>query len=217
MKNIILIAAPAAGKGTEASMLKEQYKIPHISTGDILREKSQEDSELGRDIYNKISNGQFVSDDLIISILKERIQKEDCDNGYILDGFPRNVIQAEAYQKMLDELNKNIGIVIVLDIDKELAASRIAGRVSCSKCKEVFNTNTEEMKPKKEGICDKCGEHLIKRADDNAETYIDRYNTYMEKTAPLIKFYEEQGIVFHVNANSGKDETHAQVVKILGE
>ena len=217
MKSIILIAAPAAGKGTEAAILKEEYKIPHISTGDMLREKAQEDSDLGRDINYKINNGIFVSDELIINILKERIQKEDCANGYILDGFPRNVAQAEAYQTMLEELNKDIGVVVVLDIDKELAASRIAGRVSCPDCKEVYNTNSEEMKPKTEGVCDKCGSQLVKRADDNEETYMDRYNTYMEKTSPLIDYYEKQGIVYHVNSNNGREETHKQVVKILGE
>ena len=217
MKSIILIAAPAAGKGTEAALLKEQYNMPHISTGDILREKSKEDSELGRDINYKINNGMFVSDELIIEILKDRISKEDCNNGYILDGFPRNVAQAEAYSEMLEELGKDFGVVIVLDIDKKLAASRIAGRVSCPDCKEVYNTNNEEMKPKTEGVCDKCGSKLVKRADDNEETYIDRYNTYIEKTSPLIDYYEKQGVVYHVNANNGREETHAQVVEILGE
>ena len=217
MKSIILIAAPAAGKGTEAAILKEEYKMPHISTGDMLREKAQEDSDFGRDINYKINNGIFVSDELIIDILKERIQKGDCANGYILDGFPRNVTQAEAYQRMLEELNKELGVVVVLDIDKKLAASRIAGRVSCPDCKEVYNTNTEEMKPKKDGICDKCGAELVKREDDNEETYIGRYNTYIEKTSPLIDFYEKQGVVYHVNANNGRDETHRQVVEILGE
>ena len=217
MKSIILIAAPAAGKGTEAAILKEEYKIPHISTGDMLREKAQENSELGRDINYKINNGIFVSDELIIDILKERIQKEDCANGYILDGFPRNVAQAEAYQTMLEELNKDIGVVVVLDIDKELAASRIAGRVSCPDCKEVYNTNSEEMKPKTEGVCDKCGSQLVKRADDNEETYMDRYNTYIEKTSPLIDYYEKQGIVYHVNSSVSPEETHRQVKEILGE
>ena len=217
MKSIILIAAPAAGKGTEAAILKEQYNMPHISTGDMLREKAQEDSDLGRDINYKINNGIFVSDELIISILKERIQKEDCNNGYILDGFPRNVAQAEAYSEMLNELGKDLGIVIVLDIDKKLAASRIAGRISCPECKEVYNTNNEEMKPKTEGVCDKCGSALVKRVDDNEETYMDRYNTYIEKTSPLIDYYEKQGVVYHVNGNNGKDETHRQVVEILGE
>ena len=217
MKSVILIAAPAAGKGTEAALLKNEYNMPHISTGDILREKAKEDSELGRDINYKINNGIFVSDELIIEILKDRIMQEDCNNGYILDGFPRNVAQAQAYQSMLEELGKEIGVVIVLDIDKNLAASRIAGRISCPKCKEVYNTSSEEMKPKTEGICDKCGAELVKRADDNEETYMDRYNTYIEKTAPLIDFYEKQGVVYHVNSNNGKEETHKQVVKILGE
>lgn len=217
MKSVILIAAPAAGKGTEAALLKNEYNMPHISTGDILREKAKEDSELGRDINYKINNGIFVSDELIIEILKDRIMQEDCNNGYILDGFPRNVAQAQAYQSMLEELGKEIGVVIVLDIDKNLAASRIAGRISCPKCKEVYNTSSEEMKPKTEGICDKCGSELVKRADDNEETYMERYNTYIEKTAPLIDFYEKQGIVYHVDGNNGKEETHKQVVKILGE
>ena len=217
MKSVILIAAPAAGKGTEAAYLKEQYNMPHISTGDMLREKAQEDSDLGRDINYKINNGIFVSDELIIEILKQRIQEEDCNNGYILDGFPRNVAQAEAYQVMLEELGKDLGVVIVLDIDKKLAASRIAGRISCPDCKEVYNTSNEEMKPKTEGICDKCGAELVKRADDNEETYMDRYNTYIEKTAPLIDFYEKQGVVYHVDGNNGREETHKQVVKILGE
>lgn len=215
MKNIMLIAAPAAGKGTEATLLKNQYNIPHISTGDILREKASEDSELGRDINYKINNGIFVSDELIIDILKERIQKEDCINGYILDGFPRNVSQAEAYQKMLQELNKDLGTVIVIDIDKDIAAARIDGRISCPNCKNVYNTNSLELTPKVEGICDNCGAKLVKRVDDNAETYLDRYNTYIEKTAPLIEFYDKLGVLYHVDGNQGKEFTHEQVVKIL--
>ena len=217
MKNVILIAAPAAGKGTEATFLKEQYNMPHISTGDILREKAKEDSVLGREINDKINNGMFVSDELIIQILKDRIQEKDCNDGYILDGFPRNVIQAKAYQEMLDELGKELGIVIVLDVDKHLAASRIASRISCPRCKEIYNTSNDDMKPKKEGICDKCGSELVKRADDNEETYMDRYNTYIEKTSPLIDFYEKQGVVYHVDSNNTIEETHAQVVQILGE
>lgn len=219
MKNIILIAAPAAGKGTEASILKEQYSMPHISTGDILREKASEDSDLGRDINYKINNGQFVSDELILELLKERITRDDCNNGYILDGFPRNVAQAEAYQEILKETGRDLGLVIVIDIDKHLAASRIAGRLSCPKCKAVYNVNSEEkeLHPIVEGICNNCGEKLVKRADDNEETYMDRYNTYIEKTAPLIDYYEKFGVVRHVDGNRGKEYTHEQVVQILGE
>lgn len=217
MKNIILIAAPAAGKGTEAAKLKEEYNIPHISTGDILREKSKENSEIGRDINNKINNGIFVSDELILELLKERIQCDDCKNGYILDGFPRNVAQAKSYQMMLEQLNKEIGIVVVIDIDKNIAASRISGRLSCPNCKEVYNTSSEEMKPKINGICDKCGKELIKREDDNEQTYLSRYNTYIEKTSPLISFYENQGVLYHVDGNKGALDTHKQVKEILGE
>ncbi len=217
MKSIILIAAPAAGKGTEAAKLKDEYNMPHISTGDILREKASEDSDLGRDINYKISNGIFVSDELIINILKERIQKEDCNNGYILDGFPRNVSQAEAYQTMLQELGKDLGIVIVIDIDKKIAAQRIAGRRSCPNCKAVYNINNENLIPKVDGICDKCGTKLVQREDDNEETYLDRYNTYIEKTSPLIDFYDRLGVVYHVDGNQGMDYTHEQVEKVLGE
>jgi adenylate kinase len=217
MKNIILIAAPAAGKGTEAALLKEKYNMPHISTGDMLREKALEDSELGRDINYKINNGIFVSDELIIEILKDRISKEDCKNGYILDGFPRNIEQAQAYESMLEELNKELGIVIVIDIDKNKAASRIASRLSCPNCKEVYSAVTENMKPKVDGVCDNCGEKLIKRIDDNEETYIDRYNTYIEKTSPLIDFYENKGVAYHIDGNGTPQDTHKQVVEILGE
>ena len=217
MKSIILIAAPAAGKGTEAIKIKDEYNVPHISTGDILREKAKEDSDLGREISDMINNGKFVSDELIIELLKERIEKSDCKSGYILDGFPRNVSQAESYDKMLEELGKNLGIVVVIDIDKNKAASRIASRISCPNCKEVYSTMTESMKPKVEGICDKCGEKLVKRADDTEETYIERYNTYVEKTAPLIDFYENKGVVYHVDGNGTPEETHKQVTKILGE
>ena len=217
MKSIILIAAPAAGKGTEAAILKDEYNMAHISTGDILREKANEDSEMGRDIKNKISNGIFVSDDLIIKILKERITREDCANGYILDGFPRNVAQAESYDKMLSELQKDLGVVIIIDTDKEIAASRIAGRRSCPNCGRIYNVNFDEMKPKNRKNCDDCGVELYQRPDDNVETYEDRYNTYIEKTSPLINYYETKGVAYHVDGSQGKEYTHSQVEKILGE
>ena len=217
MKSIILIAAPAAGKGTEAAILKNEYNLPHISTGDILREKSKEDSDMGRDILNKISNGIFVSDELIIELLKERIQREDCANGYILDGFPRNVTQAESYDEMLNELKKDLGIVIIIDTDKEIAKARIEGRRSCPKCGKIYNLTFEEMKPKNGTVCDECGVELFQRPDDNGDTYEERYNTYIEKTSPLINYYEEKGVVYHVDGSKGKDYTHEQVNKILGE
>ena len=216
MKSIILIAAPAAGKGTEAVRLKEQYNIPHISTGDLLRAAVAKGDERGNMINELITNGKFVSDDIVLELLKEKILEPACENGYILDGFPRNIAQAESYDKILEEIKRDIGIVIVLDIDKEIAKSRISGRYSCPKCGKVYNTNTN-LKPLNEGLCDICNIELTRRSDDNPDTYEERYNTYLEKTEPLISYYYQKGIVYHVDAGVSSDETHKQVVKILGE
>ena len=219
MKNIILIAAPAAGKGTEAAILKEQYNMPHISTGDLLRAAREDGSERAKIIAKHQDEGSFVPFEIVLELLKERISKPDCNNGYILDGFPRDVKQAEAYQEILKETGKELGVVIVIDIDKHLAAARIAGRLSCPDCKAVYNVTSsdEELLPRVEGICNKCGAKLVKRADDNEETYMERYNTYLEKTAPLIEYYEKYGVVRYVDGNKGKDFTHEQIEKILGE
>ena len=217
MKSIILIAAPAAGKGTEAVRLKEQYNIPHISTGDLLRAAVAKGDERGNMINELITNGKFVSDDIVLELLKEKILEPACDNGYILDGFPRNIAQAESYDKILEEIKRDIGIVIVLDIDKEIAKSRISGRFTCPTCKRIYNINTGDMTPKKSGLCDDCNVELIQRSDDNPETYDERYNTYLEKTEPLISYCDKKGIVYHVDSSTSPSATHAQVVKILGE
>ena len=144
MKSIIFIAPPAAGKGTQAVMLSSKYNIPHISTGDILR-NAQDDTERGKYISSEMAKGHFISDEIILELLTERLSQSDCENGYILDGFPRNIKQAEEYEEILNKLNKDLGIVIVLDIDKEIAKERIVGRISCPKCKEVYNTSSEEI------------------------------------------------------------------------
>lgn len=215
MTSLILIAAPAAGKGTEADLLKKEYNLPHISTGDILREKAKENSQLGKEIAEKINNGIFVSDDLIIEILKERIQADDCTNGYILDGFPRDLVQAQAYDDMLLELNKDLGIVIVIDVDKSLAKARISGRRLCPNCGDIYNINNENAKPKEEGICDSCGSTLIQRADDTEEKYDERYQSYINKTAPLIDYYDKKGNLYHVDGSNGKEKTHQQIKEII--
>ncbi len=214
MKNIILIAAPSAGKGTEAAKIKSEYNMPHISTGDLLRAEIAKGNE---EINELISNGKLVGDDIVLNLLKNRIIESDCNNGYILDGFPRNVEQAKAYDKILEELGKDIGIVIILDIDKEIAKSRIGGRRSCPNCGKVFNVNNKDMLPKDGNLCDACDTPVIQRTDDNPDTYEERYNTYLSKTAPLIDYYQERNIVYHVDAGRSVDETHAQVKEILGE
>lgn len=216
MKNIILIAAPAAGKGTEASLIKEEFNIPHISTGDLLRNVTKSADPKFKEIKEILSSGKLVNDDIVLELIKDRISKNDCNNGYILDGFPRNIEQAKAYENILKELNKEIGIVVVIDIDKEIAKSRISGRVSCPKCGKVYNTNNKEMQPKQNGICDTCNIELVKRSDDNEETYEERYNSYVEKTEPLINYYKDKGVLYHVDGSINKDNTHAQIKKILG-
>ncbi len=214
MKSIIFIAPPAAGKGTQAVMLSSKYNIPHISTGDILR-NAQDDTERGKYISSEMAKGHFISDEIILELLTERLSQSDCENGYILDGFPRNIKQAEEYEEILKKLNKDLGIVIVLDIDKEIAKERIVGRISCPKCGSVFNDMIEESMPKEAGICDKCKTKLKKREDDNAESFEVRFEGYLAKTEPLIEYYQNKNILYRVDSSLGKDITFNQIEDIL--
>lgn len=217
MKSIIFIAPPAAGKGTQSALVSEKYNIPHISTGDLLRNASKSETELGKLIKETMESGGLVSDEVTLSLLKNRLSQSDCNNGYILDGFPRNTKQAEAYEELLHSLGKDLGTVIVLDLDKETAKSRIVGRLSCSKCGKVYNTSYENMKPKKEGICDDCGISLSKRNDDNADTFENRFDTYMTLTEPLIQYYEEKGVLKHVYSGDDTKTVFSHIEKVLGE
>ena len=217
MKSVILIAAPAAGKGTEAEKLKEQFHMPHISTGDLLRNVRNTDSKVAKVIADYQDRGELVPFEIVLDLLKIRILQPDCENGYILDGFPRDLKQAEAYDKILAETGKDLGYVIVLDVDKEIAKARISGRYSCPKCGKIYNINNEVMKPKNEGLCDVCDVELTHRSDDDPEVYEQRYNSYIENTKPIIDYYNTKGVVYHVDASISPNETHKQVVKILGE
>lgn len=213
--NIILLAPPAAGKGTEAQILTTEYSIPQISTGDLLREASNSEDELSKEIKNIMEQGKLVSDEIIIELIKKRINEDDCKNGYILDGFPRTINQAEKYDEMLDEINNKIDYVFALDIDKDLAASRIAGRRTCPNCNRIYNVNSDNLKPKVDNLCDDCNVELKHRKDDNAETYERRYNAYLEETAPLIEYYEKKDILYHIDGNIDKDNTHRQIKEII--
>lgn len=213
MKNIILIAAPAAGKGTEAVKIKEQYNMPHISTGDLLRAARDTNPVIAE--YQ--DRGELVPFDIVLGLLKDRITQSDCDNGYILDGFPRDLKQAKAYDEILKETGKDAGVVIVLDVDKDIAASRISGRWSCPNCGKIYNIENADMKPKVEGKCDDCDSDLTHRDDDNKEVYEERYNSYLKNTEPLIEYYNKKGILYHVDSSVTPEYTHEQVEKILGE
>lgn len=195
MKNIIFIAPPAAGKGTQSKLVSQKYNIPHISTGDLLRDEVATGSVMGKMLQEEMNKGGLISDDTIINLLRQRINQVDCNNGYILDGYPRNVEQAQIYDTMMHELGKDVGIVIFMDIDKNLALKRTVGRLICSSCGASYNKDVETLKPKIDGICDKCGHTLTTREDDTIETAQFRYDTYMRETAPLIEYYRNKGIL----------------------
>lgn len=210
--NIILIAPPAGGKGTQSELLCSKYNIAHISTGDLLRAEV----ENGNTELKKIMDaGMLVSDEIIFDLIKKRISSNDTINGYLLDGFPRNIEQAKTYDEILKDLNKDIGYVIELNIDPELAAKRISGRRSCPKCGATYNIYFDGMKPINEDICNKCGSSLTKRDDDNEDTYKTRYNTYLEKTKPLIDYYKEKGVLYVVDANGTPEETFKNIEDIV--
>lgn len=202
MKNIVLVAAPAAGKGTLSELLVEKYGYIHISTGDLLRNVSSSKTELGNKISNMLKTGELIPDEIIFKILEDRLQCSDISSGYILDGFPRNINQAYRYDKILDKLNKDLGIVVVLNTDYEILKKRITGRMLCSSCGTIYNTLTGVNTPKVENICDKCGESLYKRSDDNEEAFKIRYETYLEKTKPIIDYYKEKGNLFFINSDN---------------
>lgn len=215
MKNIILIAVQGAGKGTAAEKLKEKYGYAHISTGDILRERSSVDDELGREIKNLIDNGIFVSDEIIFKAIEDKITSPECEHGYILDGFPRNLEQAKGYDEILTKLNKDLGIVINLTIPTEMLKERIIGRRMCKECGSIYNIYNEDVKPKVEGICDHCGGELYQRKDDNEESMNTRIKTYFEVTQPIIDYYEQKGVLKVVDASKSSEATFKEIEKIL--
>jgi len=215
MKNIIFIAPPAAGKGTQSKIFSERYNIPHISTGDLLRKEVADNTELGNLIKAKIDSGELVDDEIITKVLYNRLRENDCNNGYILDGFPRNVKQAVLYDDILKSLNKNIDYVILLDIPKELACQRIVGRLSCSNCGKVYNIYVEELTPITDSICDICHVPLTKRKDDTAEVFENRYNVYLSETLPLIDYYKQKGVLYVVDSSINPAYTTEQIQKII--
>ena len=215
MKNIIFLAPPAAGKGTLSEMFVEKYGYGHISTGDLLREEVSAGTELGNEAEGLMKAGKYVPDELILKLIENRISKPDCENGYILDGFPRTKVQAEKYDELLENLGKDLGVVIYIDINKETAMKRACSRITCPKCGRIFNKYATELKPKVDGICDDCGVSLTQRADDSEETFIKRFDEYMEKTMPLYDYYKNKGVLKTIKADSNKLEVFADAVKAI--
>ena len=215
MKNIILIAPPAAGKGTQSKLISEKYNLPHISTGDLLREEVKNKTELGNLIEDIMNKGLLVTDDIVLKLLENRISCDDCKNGYILDGFPRNISQAESYLKILEKLNYPIGDVIYLNISEETARKRIVGRLSCPNCGAVYNDQFEDSKPIHFGTCDKCNGPLSKRTDDCDSVFTERFKTYQEQTYPLLQFFELRGALFTIGSGISAERTFAEIEKII--
>lgn len=200
MKNIIFIAPPAAGKGTMSDILIEKYGYEHISTGDILRSMAKSEDDFGKNLSAMLSSGNLVPDEIVYEAVKRRLSMNDLDNGFILDGFPRNTLQAREYDKILKDINKDLGVVIYLDTPRDILEKRITGRRLCTECGATFNVLTGVNTPKVEGICDKCGGKLYRRDDDNLESFNTRMETFMEKTYPLVDYYEKKNVLHRVKS-----------------
>lgn len=204
--NIILLGAPGAGKGTQASKISDGYALPHISTGDIFRENIKNQTPIGLEAKSYIDKGQLVPDDVTCRIVEDRLQKSDCENGYMLDGFPRTIAQAEA----LDKITK-IDLVINVDVDHSLLMERLCGRRVCKECGESYHVS----KIGDATNCTRCGGELYQRKDDNPETVQSRLDVYNAQTAPLIEYYQKKGLLFNVEGNNSPEEVYAEISKKL--
>ena len=214
MKNIIFIAPPASGKGTQSELLVKKFNYNHISTGDLLREKQNDGSDLGNKIKNLLASGSLVDDDIVTELLKEKLNS--ISGPFILDGYPRTLNQADILNNIMQELNKNIDVVIYLNVDSETAMKRALGRISCPKCNKIYNKYETTMMPKESGICDDCKVQLIGRSDDNEEAFKVRFNTYVENTKPLLDFYKNEGKLVIIDKINTPDETFNEVKKVIG-
>jgi adenylate kinase len=210
---LILLGPPGAGKGTQAKMLKEQFGVPQISTGDILRQAVKDNTELGIQAKSFMDVGQLVPDEVVIGLIKERIKQDDCEAGFILDGFPRTILQAEKLSETLTEMGLAIDTVVNLEVNAEEVISRLAGRSTCPDCGGMFHE--ESRPPKVSGVCDGCGGLLAQREDDNAETILKRLDVYQESTAPLKQFYKKQGNLKTVSARGSVEEIFSRVLEMV--
>lgn len=200
---LILLGPPGVGKGTQANRLSDKYKIPKISTGDILREAVQKETALGLKAKSYMDRGQLVPDDVVIGIVEGRLRLKDCANGWILDGFPRTQQQASALDMMLKRNNSVVDYVINLEVREEDVIKRLSGRRSCEGCQNTYNIYFKL--PQKDGVCDICGGRLVQRSDDREDTVRERLGVYKERTEPLVSYYLEHDMLYKVNANGNID------------
>lgn len=211
--NLILLGPPGAGKGTQATRIIEKYNVPHISTGDIFRENIKNNTPLGQKAQEYMNKGELVPDQLVVDIALDRLSKDDCKNGFLLDGFPRTVFQADALDKFLKDQGKGIDLVINIEVEDKMLIERLDARRVCPTCAATYNVIG--MPPKKEGICDKCNDTLIQRKDDKKETVGNRIKVYHEQTSPLIDYYKEKGLIKDFDGMIGADALFDEIVKAI--
>ena len=211
---IVMLGAPGAGKGTQAKMIAEKYSSPHISTGDIFRANIKNGTELGKKAKSFIDKGQLVPDELTLDLIMDRFKEDDCKNGYVLDGFPRTIPQAEALDEALKANGEKVDFAIDIDVPDENIVRRMGGRRACVNCGATYHIVYSPTKV--EGKCDECGEELIVRDDDKPETVLSRLEVYHNQTQPLIDYYNEQGILKSVDGTIDMKDVFNEIVKILG-
>ena len=211
--HLILMGAPGSGKGSYAAVLKEHYRVPHISTGEIFRDAIEKKTPMGLIAKTYIDKGNLVPDDITNEIVKERLQQKDCENGFLLDGYPRTIAQAESLTEILDELGITLDAAVNLEVDDDLIVRRIVNRRSCPKCGKGYNLIT--YPPKKEGICDVCNTPLFTRKDDNEETVTSRLDVYNKQTRPLVDYYDKLGKLVSIDSNGTIEDTVNDIIKTL--
>ncbi|MFN4199659.1 MAG: adenylate kinase [Fervidobacterium gondwanense] len=212
--NLIFLGPPGAGKGTYAKRVVEKYSIPHISTGDIFREAIAKGTELGKKVQDIVNSGNLVPDELTYALVEERLKQPDCENGFILDGYPRTLNQAQALDNMLTRMGRVLTGALYFEVDEETVVQRISTRRVCSKCGKVYNLIT--LPSKVEGICDDCGGQLIQRDDDKEDVVRGRFRVYIEKTSPLIEYYRNQNKLFTLDGRKSVEEVMKMLFNILG-
>jgi len=212
---LILLGPPGSGKGTQAAALVDRYGVPQISTGDLLRQERSAGTDLGTRAAAYMDRGELVPDELVLAMLRQRLQKPDCAKGFVLDGFPRTVPQAEALETILADLGVELDAVLDIEVPDDEIESRITGRRSCPDCNLIYHVVTKP--PKVAGICDKCGGRLVQRSDDSAETVRNRLRVYHEQTSPLIDFYRKRGNLHEIPGVGDPDEIAAAIRRVLDE
>jgi adenylate kinase len=211
--NIVLVGLPGAGKGTQAEKIATEFSVPHISTGDAFRAAVKEETPLGVQAKSFMDKGHLVPDDIVVGIVKERLGKDDCETGFMLDGFPRTVQQAKALDDMLAEMGRKLDHVIEINVSRDLLLERLTGRRICSQCGATYHVMFNP--PKEEGVCDKCGGELYQREDDNEQTVATRLDVNIEQSAPVLEYYEQKSLLRKIKGEQDIQDVFSDIAKLL--